>query len=290
METESTIVDASVEPSERKRFAFGANWQAFLRTVDEQRIREAERSLNEMLGASALQQRSFLDVGAGSGLFSLAAMRLGAHRVHSFDLDRASVACAQELRRRFLPDDVHWTIEQGNVLDRSYLRSLGSWDIVYSWGVLHHTGSLWRAMANVTECVGDGGSLFVAIYNDQGFRSRVWRRVKHRFNTLPKALQTPYAVAVMLPREVLSAGAHVVVGRPKDYIRTWTDYKLSRGMSRWHDLIDWVGGYPFEVAKPEEVCHFLHHRGFELENLMTTAGRSGCNQYVFRAPCQRVTK
>jgi 2-polyprenyl-3-methyl-5-hydroxy-6-metoxy-1,4-benzoquinol methylase len=281
MQTESTVLGPSGEPAEGQRFAFGRNWQAFLETVDEERIHEAERSLAEMLGATGLQEKSFLDVGTGSGLFSLAALRLGARRVHSFDFDRASVACAEELRRRFLPQAAHWTIDHGDVLDRNYLASLGSWDIVYSWGVLHHTGSLWRAMTNVTESVGDGGSLFLAIYNDQGFRSRVWRRVKYRFNALPRELRTPYAVAVMLPRELLSASAHVVAGRPRDYVRTWTDYKQSRGMSRWHDLIDWVGGYPFEVAKPEEVFNFLRGRGFELEKLVTCGGRLGCNQYVF---------
>jgi hypothetical protein len=53
-------------------------------------------------------------------------------------------------------------------------------------------------------------------------------------------------------------------------------------MSRWHDLVDWVGGYPFEVAKPETVFEFFRGRGFELEWMLTCAGKPGCNQFVFR--------
>lgn len=85
-----------------RRFAFGENWRRFLETLSEERVREAGRSLREMLEMPSLSGLSFLDVGCGSGLFSLAARRLGA-RVRSFDYDPASVACALELRRRFFP-------------------------------------------------------------------------------------------------------------------------------------------------------------------------------------------
>src|SRR5438270_7636215 len=121
------------------RFQFGKNWSRFLEVLDDERIAEAERSLVEMLEVRDLRGRSFLDVGSGSGLFSLAAKRLGATRVHSFDFDPNSVACTSELKRRFFAKDPNWTIEQGSVLDKPYLTSLGTFDIVYSWGVLHHT-------------------------------------------------------------------------------------------------------------------------------------------------------
>ncbi len=258
------------------RFGFGENWARFLRTVGDERIAEAERSLSGYLGISRLDGLRFLDVGCGSGLFSLAARRLGAS-VHSFDADRDSVGCALELKRRYRPDDPAWTIEPGSVLDEGYMSRLGEHDIVYSWGVLHHTGDLRRAMANVVPCVGSGGALFIAIYNDQGMWSRIWTQVKRTYNRLPPWLRTPYVIAVMAPREA----AFALLGW-RSYLRSWREYGKNRGMSRWHDLVDWVGGYPFEVAKPEVVFDFYKQLGFTLEKLFTCAGGLGCNQYVFR--------
>ena len=55
-----------------------------------------------------------------------------------------------------------------------------------------------------------------------------------------------------------------------------------RGMNRWRDVVDWVGGFPFEVASPERVFDFYRARGFELERLITCRGGHGCNSFVFR--------
>jgi 2-polyprenyl-6-hydroxyphenyl methylase/3-demethylubiquinone-9 3-methyltransferase len=271
----------TAEVQRGERFEFGANWSAFLGVLDDERIEEATASLREMLGVDDLAGLSFLDVGSGSGLFSLAAARLGAARVHSFDFDPDSVGCTQELRRRHAPAASDWTIEPGSALDAGYLSSLGRFDIVYSWGVLHHTGDMWRALENVVAAVADGGRLFISIYNDQGPRSHLWRAVKRLYNALPGALRLPFTLLVMVPREALSLAKAVSLGRPGDYVRGWTDYKRSRGMSRWHDLVDWVGGYPFEVATPEAIFDFARERGFVLERLKTCAGGLGCNQYVF---------
>src|SRR5947207_3971976 len=122
-----------------QRFEFGKNWARFLEGLSEERISQAETSLRRMLGTARLDGKSFLDIGCGSGLFSLAAWRMGA-QVLSIDFDPQSVGCAQELRSRFFPGDLQWRIEEGSALDAAYLRSLGTFDIVYSWGVLHHTG------------------------------------------------------------------------------------------------------------------------------------------------------
>jgi len=129
------------------RFEFGDNWRKFLALLDEERIAAAEKSLLKVLEVDNLKGKKILDIGSGSGLFSLAARRLGAH-VHSFDYDPQSVACTKELKRRFYPDDPEWTVEHGDILDRGYLKALGQYDIVYSWGVLHHTGAMWEALEN----------------------------------------------------------------------------------------------------------------------------------------------
>ena len=264
-----------------ERFEFGANWSRFLAVLDERRIKTAEESLRRMLEVADLGGKSFLDIGSGSGLFSLAARRLGA-RVHSFDYDPQSVACTRELRRRYFADDADWTIEEGSALDQAYVRALGTFDVVYSWGVLHHTGAMWPALANAALPVAVDGKLFVAIYNDTGTQARRWLWIKRTYNRLPRPLRTPFALAVSAPEESKGLLRALLKGRPLDYVRTWTEYGQSaRGMSHWRDIIDWVGGYPYEVAAPEEIFEFYKTRGFTLTKLRCGGVGLGCNEFVF---------
>ena len=262
------------------RFEFGENWARFLRVLDDERIAEAERSLRLMLGVETLAGQRFLDIGSGSGLFSLAARRLGA-RVHSFDYDPDSVACTSELRRRFFPGDEGWVVERGSALDADYLRSLGEFDVVYSWGVLHHTGDMWQALENARLPVAPGGKLFVAIYNDTGSQAARWKWIKRTYNRLPRPLRVPFTVAVSAPEEVKAMLRSLALLRPQEYVHSWTRYAERRGMSRWRDIVDWVGGYPYEVAAPEEIFDFYRARGFTLVKLRCGHVGLGCNEFVF---------
>jgi 2-polyprenyl-3-methyl-5-hydroxy-6-metoxy-1,4-benzoquinol methylase len=268
------------EVARGERFEFGANWQKFLALLDDARIAEAESSLKKMLEVESLQGRTFLDIGSGSGLFSLAARRLGA-RVHSFDYDPQSVACTRELRRRYFADDADWQVEQGSALDENFVRSLGEFDVVYSWGVLHHTGEMWRALANAALPVAAGGKLFVAIYNDTGTQARRWKWIKRKYNELPRPLRAPFAVAVSAPEEGKAMLRALLKLRPQEYVRTWTEYSRKRGMSHWRDIIDWVGGHPYEFASPEEIFDFYRARGFQLVKMHCGGVGLGCNEFVF---------
>jgi len=267
------------EVASGERFEFGRNWARFLELIDESRIRQAEESLASMLRESALEGRMFLDIGSGSGLFSLAARRLGA-RVYSFDFDTHSVNCGKELRRRYDAGSREWTIEQGSVLDDVYMRSLGTFDIVYSWGVLHHTGRMWDAVHAATGAVAPGGKLFIALYNDTGSQSDRWRTIKRLYNRIPSALRPALAAATCAPDEVKAFARAVVHRRPGDFVRRWT-VNNARGMNHWRDIVDWVGGYPYEVAAPEEVFDFCRARGFTLIGLRCKGAGLGCNEFVF---------
>jgi 2-polyprenyl-6-hydroxyphenyl methylase/3-demethylubiquinone-9 3-methyltransferase len=270
--------DHSSEVSSGERFRFGENWSRFLRTLDESRITVAEQSLKTMLGRASLAGLRFIDVGSGSGLFSLAARRLGA-QVFSFDFDPQSVQCAVALRSRYFPDDTAWIIQEGSVLDTTFIDSLGQFDIVYSWGVLHHTGSMWNALDLVTRLVQPGGQLFIAIYNDQGYISRRWTRIKKLYCSGPigrwlvKAVCIPYFV---LPPLLLD------LAKFRDPTSIYREYKRERGMSKVHDWYDWLGGYPFEVAKPEEIFKFYRAKGYDMQEMITCGGGLGCNQFVFK--------
>jgi 2-polyprenyl-6-hydroxyphenyl methylase/3-demethylubiquinone-9 3-methyltransferase len=268
------------EVARGERFKFGENWSRFLSLLNDARIAEAEESLKQMLEVESLAGKSFLDIGSGSGLFSLAARRLGA-RVHSFDFDPQSVACGLELRRRYFPDDASWTIEEGSALDGDYLKSLGAFDVVYSWGVLHHTGQMWKALDNAQLPVAAGGLLFIAIYNDTGSQSARWKWIKRTYNELPRFLRAPFAVVTIAPSEARSAIGSLLALKPGKYVRSWTKYdQNNRGMSHWRDIIDWVGGYPYEAARAEEIFDFYKARGFTLLKLKSGRGL-GCNEFVF---------
>ena len=283
VETTSETMNMSGHANEvarGERFKFGENWSYFLASLDNERIREAEDSLRRMLETESLAGLSFLDIGSGSGLFSLAARRLGA-RVHSLDYDPKSVACTAELRRRYFPEDAAWTVEEGSALDAEYIKSLGHFDVVYSWGVLHHTGEMWRALENAQQPVKPGGRLFIAIYNDTGTQAARWKWIKKTYNRLPRLLRAPFAALAVAPDEIKPALRALVTLRPQEYIRRWTRYNKNRGMSRWRDIIDWVGGYPYEVATPDEIFDFYRERGFILTKLKCGGVGLGCNEFVF---------
>lgn len=262
-----------------KRFRFGRNWARFLKRLNQARIAESEKNLMEFLGKEALEGKAFLDVGSGSGLSSLAARRLGA-AVTSFDYDGQSVACTEELRRRYLPDDPSWTIEHGSVLDMQYLAGLGQFDIVYSWGVLHHTGAMWQAMENVKPLVKIGGLLFIAIYNDCGEVSRWWLERKRRYNALSRALRPLYAIYVWMPQELRSLVGSMRAGELRTYVRELTSATSGRGMSWLHDVIDWIGGYPYEYASVKDIVEFYRRDGFEPVKIRENRSY-GCHQLVF---------
>ncbi len=258
----------AAEVAQGERFEFGKNWSRFLEGLTEDKILAAEESLRVMLRVDSLKGKSFLDAGSGSGLFSLAAKRLGAN-VTSFDFDPASVHCTQSLKDTYFSNDTSWQVLQGSVLDCEFMSSLGQFDIVYSWGVLHHTGHMQQALKNAANRVANEGALFIAIYNDQGWLSKYWTFIKKLYNrgnigkVLATAIPLPYFLAYRLFR--------VVVPKQKP-----------RGMDWWRDVLDWVGGYPFEVASPQSMVDFYYDHGFALIKQKTVKNKHGCNEFVFK--------
>jgi SAM-dependent methyltransferase len=253
-----------------ERFQFGENWTQFLSVVDEDRITQACAGLAEMVGD--ISGKSFLDVGSGSGIHSLAAVRLGAARVLSFDYDPKSVACTAEMKRRFAPM-ANWHIEAGSALDEQYLRSLGQFDVVYSWGVLHHTGAMWKSLELITLPAKE--HLVICLYADQGAVSRLWRFLKRCYVSYPysrPAVTAASLATLWLPKLLLL---------PHRVISDWKNWKVKRGMSAWHDIVDWAGGYPFEFAAPTEVIAFYSKRGFALKTLRPFGRIIRMNEYAF---------
>lgn len=271
--------DAGVRAGER--YAFGANWESFVRHSFTPLRREAARSnLLAFMGVADLAGLSFLDIGSGSGLHSLAAFDAGAARIHSFDYDPISVSTTQHLRR-LAGDPDHWTAERGDVLNSAYLAGLGLFDVVYSWGVLHHTGALWDAIDNAAGCVKPGGRLFIALYSSNVATpsTEFWLDVKRRYNAAGAAgrrrMEWWYVWRFGLGRNPFLYPIRLPL-----LLRQAYEKRTQRGMSYMSDVRDWLGGWPMEYADDQEVVDRLAERhGQTLVNVSTG---EACTQFLFR--------
>jgi SAM-dependent methyltransferase len=275
----STPVHRNDSGDDDTRFSFGENWREFLEHIDDQRIEIAEKAILSLLGQQRLDGLTFLDIGSGSGLSSLAARRLGA-RVHSFDYDPQSVACTQALRSRYCPDDAEWMVEQGSILDPDYLAKLGRFDIVYSWGVLHHTGAMHNAIARASRLVAQDGLFAFALYRKTRL-CWLWTLEKRWYTNASKGAQHKARLVYMAAMRL----AFVVLRRNfKAYV---SEYRSNRGMSYVHDVHDWMGGYPYESIRPEDVAQEMKRLRFEhvrskTQSYSTGLFGSGCDEYVYR--------
>lgn len=260
-------------------FGFGKNWQNFLKSLDNEKIEEAKKSMVEFLGGeNNIKGKTFIDIGCGSGLFSYAAFKLGAKKVVSVDVDEFSVACAKYLKEKEKNPD-NWEIKQGSALDENFIKSLGQFDIVYSWGVLHHTGNMYKALENIIILLGKQGYLYIAIYNKfifswRGGTSRTWLKIKKLYNNVnligKKIIESIfifYCITILLLR----------FHNPISYIKK---YRNNRGMNWYHDIVDWLGGYPYEFAGPEEIINFFGAKGYYCKKLFFRNG-TGCNEFLF---------
>jgi SAM-dependent methyltransferase len=263
-------------------FPFGKNWQLFLKRFDTERVGIAESSLVEFMEVENLEGKSFLDIGCGSGLFSYAAYNLGAARVVSFDIDPECVACCRELRAKADNPD-NWEIHNGSVLDQQFLTRMGAFDIVYSWGVLHHTGKMWDAIENSLSLVNPGGLYYIALYNrilardgSTAWIHSFWTTIKRIYNSYP------FIGRYVLEPPAMAAYLAIVMVRGQNPVTHVKNYKSHRGMSWRTDATDWLGGYPYEYASVEEVFRFVREKrpDFNLVNLKVTSGR-GLNWYLF---------
>ena len=269
----------SAAAPEKVTFSFGRNWSDFVAGhLNPRREQLALDSVKRFLRRDDLRGLSFLDIGCGSGLFSLAAWRLGARQITSIDVDPFSVQCCQQMRER-ADNPAHWRVEHGSVLDSAFLSRFEAADLVYAWGSLHHTGQMWQAIRNAAGMVRPGGLIDLAIYNRVEGRgsSEYWLKQKKTYNRASKVgkrvREVLYALRYGLVPQVIR------LKNPARYFRT---YGENRGMSYWTDARDWLGGYPYEYASTAEIFHFCHDElGMELENLRAT-NSLGTNEFLFR--------
>ena len=249
----------SAETKLESHFEFGKNWEKLVSQLGDESVANAARALAGFLEREDLRGLSFLDVGCGSGLSSLAAFQLGAKSIVSVDIDPQNIANVSRLRAKFsVPVDFSWTAWTASIVNQEDLMKLPKADIVYSWGVLHHTGAMWEGLNNCSSLVAPGGYLYIMLYRD-AILAPMWKWIKYFYTISPRVVQSLMRNSFA---GVLLLGALLVGKNPLRIIRNYG--KKSRGMSWYVDVTDWVGGYPFEYASYREVVGFLEKRGFKL--------------------------
>ena len=259
-------------------YEFGANWKDYSKKVDEEAIRQAETGVLKLIPQEALRGKDFLDIGSGSGLHSLAALRLGARSVTAIDIDPDSV----EATRAMLAKNGREGSAEVRLLSilAPEAAELGEYDIVYSWGVLHHTGLMWEAIEKASQHVKSGGLFVLAIYRKTPL-CWAWKIEKRVFTNggrlIRGLLRSTYISAFKL--------GLLVRGRsPREYIE---NYKSLRGMNYYNDVDDWLGGYPYESATEEEIVKFMRKCGFAAEYVVELHPKlglfgTGCAEFRFR--------
>jgi SAM-dependent methyltransferase len=256
------------------RFEFGANWANFVETaLSEEKISQSMRHLKGFLRLEDLRGKSFLDIGSGSGLHSLAALRLGADRILSFDYDENSVATTKKLHEH-VGSPLHWTVQQGSILDEAYVNRLEKFDVVYSWGVLHHTGDMWTAIRNAAIPLKRDAVFYTALYSPEIYvspPSHYWLGVKRAYNSASKLkkrkMELNYVWRTVV-RPALRAGQN-----PLAIMRQYGE----RGMTFWTDVRDWLGGYPMEFAGFRDTVQFCKTKietGLDLVNCQAGEGNT----------------
>ena len=259
-------------------FAFGKNWRNYAATIDEPRILSAMDKMRALLGRDSLEGLSFVDIGCGSGIHSLAALRLGARKLAAYDFDPISVETTRALLSANAPAG-NWSCEVCSVFDlpASLARSF---DVVYSWGVLHHTGDMWTAITRAAELTAPGAIFAVALYYKTPLCG-LWKIEKRVYSKLPAPLQFPIlAMYSGLDLLRLAVRGHNPISHVKNY-------QQKRGMNFWHDEHDWLGGYPYESASRQEVIDFMAKLGFSFVQAFRTESSlgitgTGCAEYLFK--------
>lgn len=248
-------------------FNFGKNWLNYSKTIKDEDLEIMKESLINLIGLENIKDKTFLDIGCGSGLFSIAAKKLRTKKVVGIDILPDSIKSSEENKERFNVQGIYF--KQLSILDNQ-VKTLEKFDIVYAWGSLHHTGEIWKAIENTTHCVENNGLLILAIYNKH-WTSPIWKRIKYFYNISPKFIKS-----------IMIFAFYYIIATAKSLVTRKNPFQKKRGMNFYYDIIDWLGGYPYEYASKDKMVDFVDKYGFKLIKFNKAGVPTGCNEFVFK--------
>ena len=259
-----------------KRFEFGKNWLDFVqRNYSQETVDTSKKHILQFMRREDLRDMSFLDIGCGSGLHSVAAWQAGASPLYSFDYDPNSVVATRYVQEQ-AGRPANWHAEQGSVLDEAYMAGLPKFSVVYSWGVLHHTGDVWQAIRNAAGRVAQGGLFYIALYSADvqiDPTPQFWLDVKKKYVSagwlMRRRMEAWYIWRFMLNRNL---------GNLPAFLQRVREHKRNRGMNIFTDIRDWLGGWPMEFVYDAQAIEFCKGLGFKLENIKTG---EACTEFLF---------
>lgn len=252
-------------------FSFGKNWMNLNRHITEEEIEKAKNDLLHWIGKENIEGKRVLDLGSGSGIHSLSLLELGAAELVSFDYDPNSVtATTYHWEKKGKP--ANWKVMHGSILDKEFIQQIGQFDLVYSWGVLHHTGKMWEAIDNALTLVKPKGLFYLTIYKDDNYSRSI--RQKEKYNASSpmgkKLIESSHISRIMLKRMLHLKNPF-----------TWNE-KLERGMNIYNDLVDWLGGLPYEAASEDEMLQWGIRNNLTLKRILCKGNYGSCNYYLFQ--------
>ena len=264
----------------KEHFSFGQNWSDYSEIVEERHIISAEEDLTRLMNSGDFANRKWCDLGCGSGIHAVAAARLGAV-VSAVDIDPQSIATTKRLAKKFGVEGKIVSLNY-SVFDLPFNNE--SFDVVYSWGVLHHTGDMWSAITEASRLVSmtEGSQFVVAIYR-QTRLCRMWKIEKRFYKDASPIVQGT------IRRLFVLAYDFSLIARRRTPWSHRRNYFQMRGMSFKHDVHDWLGGYPYESANARELETMMRKIGFRLVREFVRAPNrtpwgffgSGCDEFVF---------
>lgn len=232
------------------KFSFGKNWCDYVDKLTDDIVKIHKDNLFTYYTDYDFKDKSILDIGCGSGLSSLSFNILGCKSLLSIDVDPNSIIAAYKLKNNFkklVLTECDWEIKEQSILDDNFVNNSRKFDLVYSWGVLHHTGDMWTAIDNASKLVNDGGILHLALYVS-GNRYNDDLMLKYLYN------MTDENGKIKLIYDWLY---YYHISKNIDIFQI-----NNRGMNKYNDCIDWLGGLPYEVCNPSVLDYFLEKKGF----------------------------